>query len=88
MGSIEDQFLISTPIEDQPYIWIRYIDKMFLIWTQGENKFIEFLNKLNSFHPTIKFVSSQEINFLDTTIYIDHDQHHKNLKEHFVRSMF
>ena len=54
----EDHFLRSngsTPIENQPYIWIWYIDDMFFIWltAQGENKFIEFLNKLNSFHPTI-----------------------------------
>ena len=78
MGSIEDQCLRSsgsTPIEDQPYIWIWYIDDMFFIWltAQGENKFIEFLNKLNSFHPTIKFVSShstQKIIFLDTIPFI------------------
>ena len=81
MGSLENQFLHYIPIKDQPYIWIRYIDDIFLIWTHGENKFLDFLNKLNSFHPTIKFVSShstQEINFLDTTIYIDHDQNLKS----------
>ena len=51
------------------------------IWTHDEKIVFDFRNKLNSFHPTIKFVSSHsthEINFFDTTIYIDHDQNLKS----------
>ena len=76
MDSLEGSFLQSLASDEKPLIWIRYIDNIFLIWTHGEGKLIEFINKLNSFHPTIAFASShstQEINFLDTTICIDDD---------------
>ena len=52
MASLEDQFLHAIPIEDQPYIWIWYIEDIILIWTHDEDKFLDFLNKLHSFHPS------------------------------------
>ena len=39
----------------------------FFIWEHGEESLEKFLNKLNSFHPTIKFTaeySKEAINFL------------------------
>ena len=38
-------------------IWWRYIGKIFFIWEHGEESSEIFLNKLNSFHPTIKFTA-------------------------------
>ena len=53
---LEGSFLKFLASDEKPLIWIRYIDDIFLIWTHGEGKFIEFINKLNSFHPTIKYM--------------------------------
>ena len=52
-------------------IWWWYIDDIFFIWEHGEEFLEEFLNKLNSFHPTIKFTaeySKETIDFLDVNI--------------------
>ena len=52
-------------------IWWRYIDDIFFIWEHGEESLEKFLNKLYSFHPTIKFTaeySKETINFLDVNI--------------------
>ena len=49
-------------------MWLRYIDDIFFIWTEGENKLESFLRRLNTFHPNIKFThekSKTSINFLD-----------------------
>ena len=46
----------------------RYIDDIFFIWENGEESLEKILNKLKSFHPTIKFTaeySKGTINFLD-----------------------
>ena len=51
-------------------LW-RYIDNIFFIWEHGEESLEKFLNKLNTFHPTIKFTaeySKEAINFLDVNI--------------------
>ena len=52
-------------------IWWRYRDDIFFIWEHGEESLDKFLNKLNSFHPTIRFTaeySKQTIIFLDVNI--------------------
>ena len=74
MGSLEDNFYVLT-------YGFGILPILIFIWTHGEKIVFDFRNKLNSFHPTIKFVSSHsthEINFFDTTIYIDHDQNLKS----------
>ena len=65
----EREFLRSEQI--QPWIWFRYIDEIFFIWTASEKEFDEFLNRLNSFHPSLRFTherSSESLNFLDVTV--------------------
>ncbi|XP_057294731.1 uncharacterized protein LOC130623279 [Hydractinia symbiolongicarpus] len=55
-------------------IYLRFLDDIFFIWEHGENKLKEFFTYLNSVHPTIKFTykySIEEIDFLDTTVYLD-----------------
>ena len=52
-------------------IWWRYIDDIFFIQEHGEESLEKVLNKLNSFHPIIKFIaeySKGTINFLDVNI--------------------
>ena len=36
-------------------VWLRFIDDIFIIWTHGESKLIEFITYMNSIHPTIRF---------------------------------
>ena len=57
----------------KPYLWIRYFDDIFYIWTDGLDKWIRqsFLIFLNEFHPSIKFTmdySKNTINFLDVKV--------------------
>ena len=47
-----------------------------MIWTHGKESLLQFYNFLIDLHPTIKFdieYSTQEIHFLDTTIYFNKD---------------
>ena len=49
----------------------RYIDDIFFVWEHGEESLEKFLNKLNTFHPKIKFTaeySKEAINFLDVNV--------------------
>ena len=55
----------------KPLLWLRYLDDIFCIWTEGIERLQEFYQYLNSFHPTIKFTmefSKEQINFLDVNI--------------------
>ena len=72
MGDLEENLLNSA--DKRPDIWWRYIDDVFVIWPFGERCLMEFLNYINSIHPTIKFTtewSSKFIAFLDITITLD-----------------
>ena len=54
-----------------PYLWLRFLDDIFCIWTDGLEKLQEFFKFLNAFHPTIKFTmdySYETINFLDVQV--------------------
>ena len=53
MAELEEKIL--SPFEEKPIIWWRYIDGFYFIWEHGEESLEKILNKLNSFHPTIKF---------------------------------
>ena len=64
MAELEEKILNAS--EKKPLIWWSYIDDIFFIWEHGEESLEKFLNKLNSFHPTIKFTaeySKETINF-------------------------
>ena len=39
----------------QPHLWRRYIDDILFYWRGSEAELIEFIEFLNSSHPTIKF---------------------------------
>ena len=54
----------------QPFIWLKYINDIFFIWTHGEEQLNLFLKDLNEFHPNLKFTyetSQNSVDFLDLT---------------------
>ena len=74
-GRFETKALSNFP--QKLLIWKRFIDDIFLIWTHGEDSFKEFVDYLNSLHPTIKFTSessTKSVNFLDTTVKLDQNR--------------
>ena len=57
----------------KPLFWWRYIDDIIFGWVHGEEKLREFIDYLNSLHPTIKFTanwSRKSIEFLDVMLTI------------------
>ena len=52
----------------KPFLWLRYLDEIFCIWTQDFQKLNELFNRT---HPTIKFTmdySAIEIDSLGVTV--------------------
>ena len=55
----------------KPYVWWRFIDDIFAVWTHGEDKLLFFVDFLNSINPNIKFTlnySPISVNFLDVKV--------------------
>ena len=60
----------------QPHTWLRYIDDIFMIWTEGLDILKIFIDYLNNIRSTIKFTSSQSstnITFLDVNVSLTND---------------
>ena len=73
MGKFEDTFIYPF-IKDLCKLYLRYIDDIFMIWTGTKEQFYQFYSTLNNCHHSIKFdheISPNEVNFLDTTVYVD-----------------
>ncbi|KAK2549310.1 hypothetical protein P5673_030313, partial [Acropora cervicornis] len=51
MHHLESQLLNLAPVK--PYLWLRYIDDIFMIWTAGEQSLLEFLQWINQLHNNI-----------------------------------
>ncbi|MCG8031445.1 MAG: GIY-YIG nuclease family protein [Candidatus Thiodiazotropha taylori] len=74
MGELESKLLLTAPY--QPYVYLRYIDDIFMIWTGTEQELQLFYEHCNNFHRTIKFTmefSTKEITFLDTRVRRDNN---------------
>ena len=59
---------------DKPFLWLRYIDDIVMVWTHGNEKLESFTTFWNSIHPTIKFTSERSttsIPFLDIKILLE-----------------
>ena len=55
-----------------PTLWVGFIDDIFVIWSHSKEKFLDFFNQLNAYHPTIKYtyeISNQSVLFLDINIH-------------------
>ena len=75
MEHFEEEYIYSK-ISDHVLTYLRYIDDIFMIWTSTRESFLNFINELNSIHPSIKFdyaISEKDISYLDATVYIDDD---------------
>ena len=69
MDRLERGLLSQAQVK--PYIWLRYIDDVFMVWTGTELELLEFLNYINEAHDTIKFTwdwSRERINYLDVQV--------------------
>ena len=69
MHAAEKDFLTSQYLE--PLYWFRYTDDTLFIWIHGKEKFVQFLNGRNNFHPNLSFAyktSNNNVNFLDLNI--------------------
>ena len=74
MDEVEMEFLKSQEL--QPFLWLRYIDDIFFIWTHGTQELDSFLNELKKFHPNLNFTyetSEERVNFLDLNVSIRND---------------
>ena len=74
LGFFEDNALKNAPF--QPHTWLRYIDDIFIIWTEGLDNIKIFIDYLNNIHSTIKFTtlhSSTNIPFLDVSVSLTND---------------
>ena len=74
MGDFENTHVYTY--HTQPYLWLRFIDDIFMIWTHSLDSYHDFITHLNSCHKSIKFtaeMSSKHVNFLDTTVILNGD---------------
>ena len=70
MTLCEEQIL--TKNNYQPFVYFRFLDDIFMIWTHEIEKFNAFFESMNSHHSSIKLlatISDKQNNFLDTTIF-------------------
>lgn len=70
MSVIIRRFLEKQPAK--PLLIKRYIDDIFIVWQHDENSLISFLSELNISHQKLSYkysYSSQQVSFLDMTIY-------------------
>ena len=72
MDHFERKFIYPF-IKTFSLIYFRLIDDIFFIWKGSKTDLENFLNKLNTQHPSIEFeyeISKERISFLDTEIYM------------------
>ncbi|CAG2219684.1 unnamed protein product [Mytilus edulis] len=65
----EEKLLNGFPLK--PFLYLRFIDDIFIIWTHGKESLNKFIQHMNSQHRTIKFtaeVSEEQVVFLDTIV--------------------
>ena len=72
MDKTETDFLKTQEL--QPFVWLRYIDDIFFIWTHGEAELKKFMEGLNNFLPNLKFTcesSKKRVAFLDLNVSLE-----------------
>ena len=72
MEKVEREFLEAEDIK--PWVWFRYIDDIFFIWTEGENKLESFLQCLNTFHPNLKFTQEKSKTSANVVVRVNCDK--------------
>ena len=72
MDKTETDFLKTQEL--QPFVWLRYIDDIFFIWTHGEAELKKFMEGLNNFLPNLQFTyesSKKSVAFLDLNVSLE-----------------
>ena len=78
MGKFEQQAIENATYK--PFVWRRFIDDIFMVWTEGEEHLKTFISYLNSIHPTIKFTHeysssrNQTLPFLDVQVHLHNNE--------------
>ena len=74
LGKFEEDFILTPEITNKIKLYKRFLDDIFILWTGNLKELNTFIEYINNIHPTIKFThkySTKQIDFLDSTIYID-----------------
>ncbi|KAL8621990.1 hypothetical protein ACOMHN_035518 [Nucella lapillus] len=84
MAWLEERLLLldSSPVPVSAEFWRRFIDDIFVLWRHSDEDLEQFIDHLNSFHPTITFTSessSSKISFLDIEISLKDGYLHSGL---------
>ena len=69
MGYLDEKFVYTYHLK--PFIWKRFIDDIFFVWTYGQSELDTFVKYLNNCHDSIKFTlesSTEHVHFLDINI--------------------
>ena len=69
MGKFEQQAIDNFLVK--PFIWWRFMDDIFMIWTHGEEHLKSFIGFLNSIHPSIKFTHEYSNSLHQTLPFLD-----------------
>ena len=72
MDKIEIAFIKTQEL--QPFVWLRYIDDIFFIWTHGEAKLKKFMEAFNKFLPSLQLTyepSKRRVAFLDFDVSLE-----------------
>ena len=80
MGVLENQMLCTY--HHKPLVYFRYIDDIFMIWTEGEESLHDFLKHCNNQNKNILFkqtVSNTSIPFLDVNVTLNNGKLHTDL---------
>ena len=66
LGKFERDALLNSP--HQPYLWLRFMEDIFMIRTEGPEKLKIFVDYLNKLHSTIKFTCSHSLSNISDDI--------------------
>ena len=72
MSIFERRLLTGSCIK--PFVWLRYIDDIFAIWTYGEDELKDHMPNINSIHSSFQFTciySKECVQFLDISDSVD-----------------
>ena len=71
MANFESKY-ICLYIKDKTKMFLKFIDDLFMIWTDSEQELLDFMSDLNKNYPSIKFgftYSQTKHEFQDALIY-------------------
>ena len=75
MYKAETEFLDEELLK--PWVWLRYIDDIFFVWSYGEESLQQFLEHFNDFRHSLRFtseISAHLVNFLDVRVKLQENE--------------